>query len=341
MRSLGSDNHAGVHPKILEALMQVNQDHSPSYGTDDLTKKFREKAKELFGSTTESFFVFNGTAANVLCLKALVQSFETIFCSHNSHLYLDECAAPEHIIGCKLQPIVSVNGKIKPEQIEPYLVRLGDQHHSQPGAVSLTQPTELGTLYSFKELQSWSQFCKEHNLKLHIDGARFIYAPYGLKKSFKELTSDLEIHALSFGGTKNGLLFGECCMFFNTDLAKKFKFIRKQNMQLPSKMRFLAAQFLALFENELWQEIADHGNQLALQLEEGLKDIPEIKITQPVEANSVFAIIPKKWVKPLRKHYFFYIFDEATFEARLMISFDSTKEDIERFIKEITKLSSL
>ncbi len=344
--SLGSDNHSGVHPFILQSIHDCNEGHTPSYGTDPLTIKAKSVFKNHFGPKAQAFFVFNGTAANVLALKSLVKSYQAIICAEDSHLNIDECGAPENQIGCKLIKLPSPDGKIKPIDIEKSMIRQGDQHYSQVAAVSITQPTELGTMYSLQELNDIKTVCKKHKLKLHIDGARFIYAPYYLKCSFETLCQDVD--ALSFGGTKNGLLFGEAVILFNKNA--DFKYLRKQSMQLPSKMRFLANQFIHLFsplsKNEpstlepLYLTIAKNSHQLAKYLEEKLCNIEELSITQPVQANSVFVKIPQPWIKPLREKFFFYVWNEANFECRLMLSFDSTKKHIEDFIDHLNNVKS-
>ncbi len=336
-KSLGSDNHSGIHPEFLKSIIDVNNSHAPSYGTDSVTKCALKLFKKNFGSQSESFFVFNGTAANVLCLKALIKSYQSVICTDISHLNLDECAAPEAIIGCKLEVIKSVDGKLTAPQIEEKLTRLGDQHHTQPGCVSITQPTEVGTVYSIEELQDIKKTCLKHSLKLHIDGARYILAAHYLNLTLLELTNIAQPDALSFGGTKNGLLFGEAVVFFNKDLAKDFKFLRKQAMQLPSKSRFLAAQFIKLFE--LWPEIAGHEHSMAKYLLQKLEPFKKIKIKHPVQANSVFPSVPRAWIKPLKNKCFFYVWDETNWTLRWMCSFDTTKQDIDFFIQAINELS--
>ena len=340
--SLGSDNHSGIHPNIWQALASVNHSHTASYGTDPVTQEALKCFQYHFGEPSKSFFVFNGTAANVLSIKALIESHNSVLCSDTSHLWIDECGAPEHSIGCKIIPLSSSNGKINTQTLRQQMIRLGDQHYAQPKLVSITQPTELGTLYSYQEMKDIAQFCKDHNLFLHIDGARFIYTPQLLNKNFKELTLDLGVDALSFGGTKNGLLFGEAVVLFRPETHQKFKYIRKQNLQLPSKMRFIAAQFLELLKETssqaLWQEIAQHGHSMAKKLEKLILDIPELKITQSVEANSVFVQVPRPWVKPLKKESFFYIWNEDSLEARWMTSFDTKESDLKKFVDFIKVL---
>lgn len=335
MRGFGSDNHSGVHPEILKALIDANIGHAPSYGTDSLTEKCEEIFKTHFGKSAEAYFVFNGTAANVLSLKTIMKSYESCYVTDISHMNQDECAAPEFFAG-KLIPVKSVNGKLTIEELEKHYIRLGDQHYTQPRVISLTQPTEVGTLYSLDEIKILTTWAKTRNLLVHMDGARFTNAVYKLNCSMNQMTTDLGIDVLSFGGTKNGLMFGEAVVVLNPTLAKDFKYIRKQAAQLPSKTRFIAAQFLAFFNNDLYQSIAKHSCDLALYFHELLAK--KVKVNYPVQSNAVFAEIPQSLVKKLKAQYFFYVWDEKTFECRLMTSWDTQKEDIEGFAKALTDL---
>lgn len=332
MRGFGSDNHSGVHPEILQAITLANVDHTPSYGTDQFTEQCQDLFKKHFGKSCEVFFVFNGTAANVLSLKAMMKSHESCFVTDISHLNLDECGAPEFFAG-KLIPLKSHQGKLTVAELEKQLIRLGDQHYTQPRVVSLTQPTEVGTLYSIDEIQSITAWAKKNNLFVHMDGARFTNAIYKLNCSMQQLTTDLGIDVLSFGGTKNGLMFGEAVVILNPALAKDFKYIRKQAAQLPSKTRFIAAQFLAFFNNDLYLKIAKHSCDTAQYFVEQLSG--KLKINYPVQSNALFAEIPQPLVKKLRQKYFFYVWDEKTFECRLMTSWDTQKQDIEGFCKAL------
>lgn len=338
--SLGSDNHSGIHPRLLEALIKINQGHSPAYGTDDLTEQANVLLKKVFGASCEPFFLFNGTAANVLCLRSLIRNHEAVITASTAHLHLDECGAPENAIGCKVLISNSQDGKITVESIEQHLIRMGDQHYAQPKVVSITQPTEYGVCYSLKELKVLREYTRKNKIFMHIDGARLIYAAHYLQTDLLTLTEKLEVDAVSFGGTKNGLLFGEIALIYNHDAQKHFRYIRKQNMQLPSKMRFLSSQFYEFLNepNALWREIAKHGHEIALYLETGLKEFTEVTITQTVQSNSVFVKIPRSWFKPLREEFFFYVWDENEFELRLMISFDVTKKDIDRFLNVMQKI---
>ena len=338
-KGFGSDNHAGAHPELLQALVDCNTGHAPSYGTDFYCKEAHKKFEEAFARKLDVFFVFNGTAANTLALKSLTQSYESIFCAEEAHAYVDECGAPEFFTGGKLIPLSSQNGKIKTDALEKNLIRFGDQHFSQPKTLTITQPTELGTLYTKEELKNLCQVAKDKGMFVHLDGARLSNAIVSLETNFADFFKDLPIDVISFGGTKNGFVFGEAVVFLNQSLSKNFKFIRKQGLNLPSKSRFIAAQFLRYFKDDLWKKIAHHENQMAARLSQKLQDIPEIKITRPVQANAVFAQIPKNWVKPLRQSHFFYIWDENTFEARLMCCFDTSAEDILEFAQKARSLS--
>lgn len=334
-KGFGSDNHSPVHPQILKAIIDCNQNHAPSYGTDELSHAFQKKIKSYFGPDTESFLVFNGTAANVLCLKAMLQSHESVLCSDVSHLNVDECGAPEALVGCKLIPVPSNEGKVSLSDLKKRLIRRGDQHFSQVKAVSLTQPTELGTCYSLKELKEISNWCKEQSLYLHIDGARLCNAAVYLNCGLKELITDTGVDILSFGGTKNGFLFGEAVVVLNPKLKSNMKYDRKQMAQLPSKTRYLAASFLAYLENDLWKEIATHSCLMAEKLYQGLSMIPSIKITAARQSNAVFVQIPQDAIKTLRQSYFFYVWNEETFECRLMTSWDTTETEILDFCQKL------
>jgi threonine aldolase len=338
LRGFGSDNHSGAHPRILEAIAKANIDHAPSYGTDAFSARAQAMMKNHFGLEAETFFVFNGTAANVLALGALVKSHHSVLTASNSHLINDEAGAPEKNLGCKIIGVATPDGKVTPEMLKPYLIRRGDQHASQVRAISITQPTELGTLYTIDEVRALGAFAKAERLLFHIDGARFVNAVEALGCTFKELTTDLGVDVLSLGGTKNGLLFGEAVVFLRKGLSEDFKYARKQLMQLPSKTRFLAAQFLEFLGTELWRENARHSRLMAEQLFEGLKSSRYAEVTQIPRANAVFAKLPKRLVAPLKEIAFFYVWDEHTFECRLMTTWDTQPEDIDRFLETLNRL---
>jgi threonine aldolase len=339
-RGFGSDNHSGVHPQIFSSLQKVNQGHAPSYGTDDITSSAVEAMRKALGTPhAEIFFCFNGTAANVLALKALTKAFQAVLCADISHINEDECGAPEAHIGCKLVPLPSHAGKLSLESLKRALIRRGDQHFSQAKVVSLTQPTEFGTVYSLAELKLISEWARKEKLYIHIDGARLVNACVSLQVSLPELVQALDADVISWGGTKNGFLFGEAVVFCKPALAEDFKYQRKQLGQLPSKTRFIAAQFLEYFSTGLWQQIAEHSCKMAQILDRELRQFQQIEIPNPTQSNAVFAIFPRPWTSALREQSFFYIFDERTWLCRLMMSWDTQESDIHDFISRIRELS--
>lgn len=338
-RGFGSDNHAGVHPAILSSLAEANLEHAPSYGTDAWTEHAQELFREHFGPEAQTFFVFNGTAANVTALRAMTRPYQAVLCSDVAHLHVDECGAPEFFAGIKLQTLPSTHGKISVADLEKSYIRRGDQHFSQSAVLSLTQPTELGTVYSVEEVRALVRWAHERQMWVHMDGARLANAAVYLQKSFREITADLGVDVVSVGGTKNGLMMGEAVVFLNPNLARDFKYIRKQSAQLPSKTRFIACQFAAYLKDNLWRNIAEHAHGKALELYEGLKDLPQIQISQKPQSNAVFPILPPAWVKSLREHYFFYVWNEHSFECRLMTSWDTQSEDIQGFMAKIKELA--
>lgn len=342
MKGLASDNHSGVHPEIMQALQSCNIGHAPSYGTDSESRRATQHFKHHFGEQTEVFFVFNGTAANVLSLSLLCERYQSVVCADTSHLHQDECGAPE-FFACKLLTLPSQLGKINLEQIKKSFIRRGDQHFAQIQAISLTQPTELGTCYSLDELREICQWAHENNLYVHLDGARLSQALIHLRCNFKEMTTDLGIDVVSFGGTKNGLMMGEAILVLNAELAQKsrdkLKYLRKQAAQLPSKTRFIATQFSEYLAKDLYLRIAKHTTDMAELLYQELKDVPAVSLTAPRQSNAVFVRIPKPFIKNLREKYFFYIWDETTYECRLMTSWDTTAEEIRDFTSQLKKLA--
>lgn len=339
MKGFGSDNHSGVHPQLMQALVQCNVDHAPSYGTDDQSELAIQSFKKFFGAQTKVFFVFNGTACNVLALKSVMKTHESILCSSVSHLHLDECGAPEFFAG-KLNTLPHENGKISLATLQKSIIRKGDQHYSQPRVVSLTQPTELGTCYSLEEIKSITAWAHSQDLYVHIDGARLANAVHELKTTFKGMTTDLGVDLVSFGGTKNGLMMGEAILVLNPNLGADLKYIRKQAAQLPSKTRFIAAQFHSYLSTDLYKTISNHSCAMAERLFQNLKTIPEIEITNPRQSNAVFAKIPKNWIKSLKEKFFFYVWDETTFECRLMTTWDTTENQVDDFTNLIRELAA-
>lgn len=325
-RGFASDNNAGVHPRVMEALRAANEGHVLAYGNDPFTAAAAGRLREQFGGGAEVFFVFGGTGANVLALQAMTRPHHAVVCAETAHVNMDECGAPERFAGCKLLPVRTPDGKLRAEQIEPLLARAGDPHHVQPRVVCVSQPTELGTVYTLAELKSLSDFARERGLLLLLDGARLANAAAHLGVSLGEAAAGAD--ALSFGGTKNGLMYGEAVVFPRAGLARDFEFVRKQGAQLASKMRFIAAQFAALLEGDLWRENAAHANRMARLLAAELGRVPRVRLTQPVESNAVFAVLPREHVTAIREEFFFYVWNEATSEVRLMASFDTTEEDV-------------
>jgi threonine aldolase len=338
-RGFGSDNHSGIHPLILQSLASANEGHAPSYGTDDLTNKAIQEFQKHFGKDAQVFFVFNGTAANVTALSALTRPYQSVLCADVAHINVDECGAPEMMGGFKLISVPSTNGKISVAELDKVFIRRGDQHFSQSQTLSITQPTELGTVYTLEELKTLITWAKERKLFVHIDGSRLSNAVVSLKTNFAALTTDLGVDAISFGGTKNGLMMGEAVIFPQKTLAQDFKYIRKQAGQLPSKSRFIAAQFLSYFTDNLWKKIAEHSLSMAQLMYAQVQGIPGVEVRSEPHSNAVFARIPQKWVKPLREKYFFYIWDENTFECRWMTSWDTTPEDIHGFTQALKELA--
>ena len=336
-RSFASDNNAGVHPQIIKAIKAANDGHVVAYGDDHFTARAVNLFQKHFGRDIAVFFVFGGTGANVLGLKAITQSHDAIICVDTAHVNVDECGAPEMFTGCKLIALPTPDGKLRVDQIKPLLHVLGNQHHVQPRVISVSQATEMGTVYTRKELKTLSSFAHDNDMLLHVDGARLANAAVSLNATLKEITADVGVDVLSFGGTKNGMMYGEAVIFFDKELAADFKFIRKQGMHLPSKMRFISAQFEALLSGNLWKRSAEHSNRMAQILAGQLAKIPKIKITQPVESNGVFATVPPKYIPRLQKEYFFYVWDEAISEVRFMASFDTTEHDIQDFVKLVRK----
>jgi len=331
-RHLESDNWSGAHPEVIAAIAAVNKGHVPSYGRDTYTSATIEKMREHFGDDAEVFFVFSGTGANVLSLQSIVLPHNTVICAETAHIYTSECGAPEKNVGCKLSPVATPDGKIDRDGIAQHLHHFGNDHHVQPGAVSISQATEYGTVYSPDEIQVIASFAREHGLRLHMDGARLANAAAHLGTSLRAITLDAGVDVLSFGGTKNGLIAGEAVVFFDPELARNFAYRRMQGMQLSSKMRFIAAQFDALLTDDLWLRSATHANRMAALLARGLAEIPGCTLTQRVEANEVFAIIPRQHIAALQSEYFFSIWTESTGEARLVASFDTTEEDVNAFL---------
>ena len=330
-RAFASDNWAGVHPEVLEAMAAANVGHVPSYGADHYTLDAIDRIAAEVGEDSEIFLVFSGTAANVLCLQSMVLSHQAVICAETAHVHTSECGAAEKHIGCKLLPVPSPNGKITVAGIREHLHDIGNEHHVQPRAITITQATEYGTVYTPQEIRVIADFAHANSLLLHMDGARIFNAAAYLDVPLRAITGDAGVDALSFGGTKNGLIAGEAVVFFKRVLADDFEFRRMQGMQLSSKMRFIAAQFSALLTNGLWKRSAAHANSMAQLLASELAGIDGVSLTQAVEANEVFVTMPREIIPKLQDQWPFHVWNEETSEARLITSFDTEESDIADF----------
>lgn len=330
-RGFASDNNSGIHPEILKAIESANAGHSIGYGDDKWSKEAVRLFKDEFGEDTDVFFVLTGTGANILGIQSALQSFHTVICAETAHIHTDECGAPEKFTGSKLLPVATQNGKITPAQIEKHLHGFGFEHHSQPGLISITQATEMGTVYSVDEIGALADLAHQHGMYLHMDGARIANAAVSLEVPFRTFTRDAGVDILSFGGTKNGMMIGEAVLFFNPALSLYSKYFRKQAAQLFSKMRFVGAQFVPYLREGIWKINAAHANRMAKILETEIRKLKGIEITQSVDANGIFAIVPKELIPQLQNEYFFYTWNEQRGEVRWMTSFDTSEEDIMNF----------
>lgn len=337
MKSFASDNYSGIHPEVLESIQRANSQHQISYGDDFFTEEANLLFEKIFGKVTV-LYTFNGTGANVTSLKCCTLPFQSVVCSEYAHILADECGAPTQSIGCSLLPLKTDDGKLTPEMIRPLLGRIGNVHNTQPKVISISQSTELGTVYSVNELKLLCDFAHENGMYVHLDGARISNAVAALGVSLKEATVDCGIDIMSFGGTKNGLMIGEAVLIFNEKLKANAPYFHKQSAQLFSKNRFIATQFTALLSNNLWLRMATHSNKMAQLLASKVKDINGVKINRSVDANAVFAIIPEEVIQPLRALYPFYEWDAETHEQRWMCSFDTTEEEVDGFVSTLKSL---
>lgn len=338
MRSFASDNNSGVHPSIMDAVVGANENHALGYGDDFWTESAVKVIREVFGEKAMPFFVFNGTGANSVALQAVTRPYNSILCAETAHINVDECGAPAKMSGCMIVAIPAKDGKLTPELIEPHLVNFGFCHHSQPKAVYISQVSELGTVYTLDEIRSIADLLHSYNMYLHMDGARLANACAYLDCSLKETTVDAGVDILSFGGTKNGMLMGEAVISFREELVDSLQYIRKQTAQLASKLRYLSAQFIPYLKDGLWLENARHANRKAFELAEILEKYPEIHFTQKVESNQLFFTMPEKALQELQKRYFFYLWNEANHEVRLVTSWDTTDEDIYGFANTLSEI---
>jgi threonine aldolase len=333
-RGFASDNTAGVLPDVMVAIAAANHGHAPAYGEDDWTARAQERFREHFGPDARAFLVFNGTAANVLCIEALTEPWEAVICARTAHLHTDECGALERA-GRKLLTVDAADGRVTPELVEPLVVRIGDEHAIQPRVISIAQTTELGTRYTAEDVAALADWAHARGMLLHVDGARLCNAAAALGLPLRALTTDAGVDALSFGGTKAGLLGGEAVVLLREGAGAGFLFRRKQAMQLASKMRFVAAQFEALLTDDLWLRSAAHSNAMAARLAAAVDGLAGVTITQPVEANAVFVRLDPAVTERLQREWPFYVWDELTGEARWMTAWDTTADDVDAFAAAI------
>ena len=341
MKGFASDNYSGAHPEVLAAMVAANAQHAAAYGGDAWTARAQELLGEHFGEHARSFLVWNGTGANVCILRAMCRPWHAVICAASAHVNVDESGAPELLVGTKLLDLPTTDGKLTPELVAPAVVRVGDEHAVQARVISISQSTELGTLYSVAEVCALADFAHAHGMYLHVDGARLANAAAALGAPLRAFTTDAGVDAVSFGGTKNGMVAGEAVVLLAGELADDFRWIRKQSMQLASKGRFLAAQFVALLEGDLWLRSAAHANAMGARLAAAVAHVPGVQITQATQANVVFAILPPGVTERLQEQWPFYVWDEATGEVRWMCSWDTTAEEVDAFAAALAAALSL
>ena len=334
-RGFASDNYAGVHPDVLDAIARASSGHEVAYGDDEITARLSDTVKDHFGSRAEVFPVFNGTGANVVSLQAMTKRWEAVVCAASAHVNVDEGGAPEHGAGLKLWTIPTPDGKLTPALIDTQAWGFGDVHRAQPGAVTITQSTELGTLYTADEISAIAEHAHGNGMGLHVDGARLANAAASLGSPFRAFTTDAGVDVVSFGGTKNGIMLGEAVIVLDPDSAPGVDYLRKSSMQLASKMRFISAQLLALLTDDLWLRNAQHSNAMAQLLETRVRAIAGVTVVRPVQANAVFAVLPADVTERLQKQFRFYTWDQVTGEVRWMCSWDTTEDDVETFAAAI------
>jgi len=336
--TFASDNYAGAHPEVLAAIAEAAGGHVGSYGADPYTARLSQLVVETFGEGTTIHPVLTGTGANVAALQALTPRWAAVICATTAHVYTDEGGAPERLGGIKLLTVPTPDGKLTPELIDRQAYGWGDQQRPQPLAVTITQSTELGTVYTPDEVRAVTDHAHSLGMRVHMDGARIANAAASTGASLRELTRDSGVDSLSFGGTKNGLVLGESIVAFTPEAEAGVTFLRKMDAQLASKMRFVSAQFLALLEGDLWLRSASRANEMAQRLATGLAALPGVTVTQPVEANGVFVVLPLEVVEPLRAAHHFYDWDRVTGEVRLMCSFDTSEQHVDRFVADAAAL---
>ncbi len=331
-RSFASDNYAGAHPEVLQALAQVNSGHEVSYGDDPYTGALQEVMRAHFGPQASVYPVFNGTGANVVSLMAMTDRWNSVVCTQTAHINVDECGAPEKLGGIKLAAVETPDAKLTADLVATRAIGFGFEHHAEPGVVSLTQSTELGTVYTPQEIADVVAFAHGKGMSVHVDGARLANAAATLGLPLRAFTTDVGVDVVSLGATKNGAIGAEAVVVLNPEAVRRPIYVRKRAGQLPSKRRFISAQFIALFDGDLWLRSATQANAMAQYLAEGVRSVPGARITQPVQANAVFAVVPPQVGKRLRERFRFYTWDEFTGEVRWMCSFDTTHADVDAFV---------
>ncbi|MDP9861593.1 MULTISPECIES: threonine aldolase family protein [Streptosporangium] len=337
VKGFASDNYAGVHPEILQAIALANEGHQIAYGDDTYTGALQEIFKGHFGPTAEAWPVFNGTGANVVALRAMTAQWEAVVCAESAHIHTDEGGAPERSAGLKLFTVPTPDGKLTPDLIDRQAWGFGDEHRAQPKVVSITQTTELGTLYTPAEIKAVCDHAHQLGMLVHLDGARATNAAAALEVPLRAFTTDAGVDVLSFGGTKAGMMFGEAVVVLNPDAVRGLRYLRKTSMQLPSKMRFVSVQFEALLAGDLWLRNARNANAMAQRLAAAVREIPGVEVPRPVQANAVFAILPPDVTERLQKRFRFYVWNAATGEVRWMTAFDTTEADVDAFAAAVAE----
>lgn len=337
IHGFASDNNASVHPDIMAAIAAANSGHQPAYGADAHTARLSEVIKEQFGQAAAAYPVLNGSGANVVGLQAMCDRWSAVVCADSAHINQDEGGAPEKVAGLKLIAVHAEHGKLTPELLDRYARHSGAEHHAEPRVISITQATELGTVYSPPEVAAIAELAHERGMLLHVDGARLANAAAALGVSLRALTTDVGVDVLSLGGTKNGLLLGEAIVVLNPDAVRGMRFLRKAGLQLASKMRYISAQLIALFEDDLWRRNAEHANAMARRLEAAIEHIPGVQVARPVQSNAVFAVLPRAVTERLQQRYVFHLWDAYTGEVRWMCSFDTTAQDVDAFAAAIAE----
>lgn len=338
MKMFISDNASGVHPDVMKAISDCNIEHEKPYGNDSYSKNAIEQFKIIFGQDTDITFVLTGTGANVIGLAGLLRPYESVICARTGHVNIDECGAFERFSGSKLEQVEGLKGKLTPELITPCLSAIGNEHHTQPKVVSISQVTEMGTVYTVDEIKELSYFCHDNGLLLHMDGARVANAAVALGLGFKEITKDAGVDLLSFGGTKNGMMMGEAIVSFNPVITSHLKFVRKQGMHLASKMRYISAQFTAYLDDNVWRKNAEHANRMTAIISDCMAGLTKVNLVAEPHANMIFAEIPKSWNEILIEKYPYYVLEPEKNLIRLVTSFDTSEDDVDGFIDLIGSL---